>query len=318
MEHVWILLTIFAAFLQAVRTAAQRDLNRHLSALVTTYVRSVFGLPVLAAYLLIVLMLTGEGMPDFNGSWLFHTLAGAMTQVVATVFLIMMFRLKSFGVGTMLTKFDIVITAILGAVLFAEAPSGGGLAALSIVVIGVILMSLERTGVLRADAFDARVRQPAVAPLSAVAQLVWDPAIRVAFACAFFFSLSYLTYREATQVIGDGSFVWRGAWTVLLAILMQTVIVGGWLVWHQPGVVGQIRPHWRLSGWIGAMSAVGSICWLTAFALQNASYVRAVGQIEVVFTLLVSWLYYRERITGLEFAGIILTVVGVLMFRLVV
>ena len=61
---------------------------------------------------------------------------------------------------------------------------------------------------------------------------------------------------------------------------------------------------------------IGSICWFTAFALQNASYVRAVGQIEVVFTLLVSGLYYRERISASEYAGITLTVLGVLMFRL--
>ena len=77
-----------------------------------------------------------------------------------------------------------------------------------------------------------------------------------------------------------------------------------------------MRPHLGLSLFIGATSAVGSICWFTAFALQNASYVRAVGQIEVVFTLLASAIYYRERISALEYAGIALTVVGVLLFRL--
>ena len=54
-----------------------------------------------------------------------------------------------------------------------------------------------------------------------------------------------------------------------------------------------------------------------SFALQNASYVRAVGQIEAVFTLAISWLYFREKITALELAGIAVTVAGVLMFRLV-
>ena len=67
---------------------------------------------------------------------------------------------------------------------------------------------------------------------------------------------------------------------------------------------------------IGTTSAIGSICWFTAFALENASYVRAVGQIEVVFTLLVSALYYRERISVSEYAGIGLTMLGVLLFRL--
>jgi drug/metabolite transporter (DMT)-like permease len=43
--------------------------------------------------------------------------------------------------------------------------------------------------------------------------------------------------------------------------------------------------------------------------------VRAVGQIEAVFTVTISWLYFREKITPLELAGIAVTVVGVLMFR---
>jgi drug/metabolite transporter (DMT)-like permease len=68
---------------------------------------------------------------------------------------------------------------------------------------------------------------------------------------------------------------------------------------------------------IGVTSAVGSIAWFTAFTLQNASYIRAVGQIEVVFTLLISVLYFRERISSLELAGIAATVAGILLFRLI-
>ena len=45
-------------------------------------------------------------------------------------------------------------------------------------------------------------------------------------------------------------------------------------------------PNWRLCTFIGVTSAVGSICWFTAFALENASYVRSVGQVEAIFTLL--------------------------------
>jgi drug/metabolite transporter (DMT)-like permease len=97
---------------------------------------------------------------------------------------------------------------------------------------------------------------------------------------------------------------------------MQTVALGLWLGWKEPAVFSAIWPNRRIIGFIGLTSALGSIGWYTAFALQNASYVRAVGQIEVVFTLLVSWLYFRERLTALEYTGMAVTVAGVLMFRL--
>jgi drug/metabolite transporter (DMT)-like permease len=315
MQHLWIVLAAAGAFFQAIRTAGQRDLNKHLSTMATTYVRSLFGLPLLAIYLAVVMVATGDGLPAFGAAFLTYTFAGAMAQVIATALLIRMFTLRNFGVGTMLTKIDVVITAILGALFFSESPSLMGAVALGVITAGVLLMSLERTQRVGALA--------AAAPGNIGAHnhargLLADKSLVVALACAVTFSIAFLTYREAALAIGPGSFLWRGAWTVLLAILMQTVVVGLWLAWREPGLTARLQPHLRLSAFIGVTSAVGSICWFTAFALQSASYVRAVGQVEVVFTLVISAFYYRERISVLELSGIALTVAGVLLFRLVV
>ncbi len=312
MQYLWIVLAVSGAFFQSIRTAAQRDLNKHLSTLATTYVRSLFGLPFLALYLAAVMGYTGQAFPVFGGPFLAYTFVGAMAQVVATALLIRMFTLRNFGVGTMLTKIDVVITAILGALFFGEVPSWAGALSLGVITAGVLLMSLERTQKA------GGVMAPALGMQRRAREVLADKSLGVALACAVTFAISFLTYREAALAVGPGSFLWRGAWTVLLAILMQTVVVGAWLAWREPGLVGRLGPHMNLSMFIGATSALGSICWFTAFALQSASYVRAVGQVEVVFTLLVSGLYYRERISPLELAGIALTVLGVLMFRLVV
>ena len=83
----------------------------------------------------------------------------------------------------------------------------------------------------------------------------------------------------------DGMF-WKAAWTIVIATVMQTVAVGFWLWRTEPAVFSEMRPNAKIATFIGCTSAVGSMAWYTAFAMQNASYVRAVGQIEVVFTLL--------------------------------
>ena len=80
MQYLWIGLAVSGAFLQAIRTAAQRDLNKHLSTLATTYVRSLFGLPLLAIYLAAVTAGTGRGLPSFNAAFLINTFVGAMAQ----------------------------------------------------------------------------------------------------------------------------------------------------------------------------------------------------------------------------------------------
>jgi drug/metabolite transporter (DMT)-like permease len=306
MDLLWISLSVFAALMQSVRTAAQKTLNLSMSTLGTTYVRSLVGLPIMIVYLFGILAAEGGGIPPLGGAYLAATFLGALAQVLATMLLIYLFRLKNFAVGTMLTKVDIVMTAVLGMVFFSETVTLGGFSALLVVLAGGALMSIGklRLGGLVADR------------ASLAASLVSRPT-PIALVCALLFTFSYLFLREATLLLEPGGYLWRGAWTVVLATAMQVAFVGIWVGVKDPASFGQIWPNRGLVLFIGTTSALGSIGWFTAFALQNASYVRAVGQIEVVFTLLISWLYFREKITALELVGIAVTVAGILMFRLV-
>lgn len=304
---VWIPLSIFAALMQAVRTAAQKQLNQRMSTMGTTYVRSLFGLPVLLVFLGAVTLYTGLGAPEFKPAFVLHTAGGAAAQVLATALLIYLFRLKNFAVGTMLTKTDLILTAVVGTVLFTEQITPFGWVSILVVMGGVTLMLLGKTGT---GVFKTRGE--------AVSHLLTGRATQVALACALLFALSYLFLRAATLELGEQNhFLWRSGWTVVLATTLQIVCLGLWLAVKEPGVFRQMWPVRGIASFIGLTSALGSIGWYSAFALQNASYVRAVGQIEAVFTLTISWLYFREKITRLELAGIAATVAGVLMFRLV-
>lgn len=303
---IWIPLAVFAALMQSVRTAAQKQLNQRMSTMGTTYVRSLFGMPALLVFLGAVTLYTGRGAPAFTPAFLLHTAGGALTQVLATALLIYMFRLKNFAVGTMLTKTDLILTALIGTMLFSERVTPLGWAAILVVMGGVILMLVGRTG--RA-AFSTRGE--------ALSHMLLGRPMQVALLCALLFSLSYLFLRAATLALGnEHHFLWRSGWTVVLATAMQTVCLGIWLAYKEPAVFRQMWPMRGISSFIGLTSALGSIGWYSAFALQNASYVRAVGQIEAAFTLTISWLYFREKINALELTGIAITVAGVLMFRL--
>ncbi len=58
---------------------------------------------------------------------------------------------------------------------------------------------------------------------------------------------------------------------------------------------------------------LASIGWFTAFTIQNAAYVRALGQIELVFTFAASAFFFRERTNRVEVPGISLVVAGILI-----
>jgi len=305
MDQAWILLSVGAALMQAVRTAAQRQLNRTISTMGTTYVRSLFGVPLMALYLVLVMRWTGEGVPRFSVHYLTDCFLGGLTQVLATACLIYLLRLRNFAVGTTLTKADVVMTAIIGSLFFAEVITPLGWIALGLVLVGMALLSLGRAGV-------AALTGEGGGFLGAVL----SRPTQIGLLTGLLFTFSYLFLRDATLAMGGGTSAWRGAWTVFMTTLMQAIFLGIWLIIAEPAVFRQLWPNRWIISFIAITSTLGSIGWFTAFALQNASYVRSVGQIEAVFTLSISYFYFREKVNALELAGIVVTVGAVLLFRL--
>ena len=271
--------------------------------MVTTYVRSIFGLPVLLIYLIAVMVAGDYGLPDINASFLIYSLGAALSQVAATALLIYLFTLRNFAVGTTLTKTDVMMTAILGSILFSETISTAGWVAILLTVAGVILLSIARTGVSALSGGGQGLLAAVLAKPNQIGILT-----------GFFFCLSYLFLREASLSLSGGGFLYTAAWTVVTVTAMQVIFLGLWLAIKEPSGFRQLGLNTKLCLFIGLTSALGSIGWFTAMTIENASYVKSVGQVETIFTMLISSLYVREKIAGKEMFGIVLIVAGVLVF----
>jgi drug/metabolite transporter (DMT)-like permease len=305
MELIWVPIAIVAALMQAIRTAAQKTLNARLSTWMTTYVRSLFGLPFSVVYLLVVMEFEGLGVPDLTPRYLGYCLGAAAVQVIATYLLIRVFQMRNFAVGTMLSKTDVMLAAIIGSLLFSEIVSPVGWIAIALTIAGVVAISVGRVG----------LRKLAPGQMTLAQALVSKPTL-VGLGAGFFFCLSYLFLREASLGLGQGGFLYRAAWTVVIVGAMQVGFVGAGLAVTEPASFRALPRAFGPCLFIGLTSAIGSVGWFTAMTLENASYVKAVGQVEVIFTLTISALYFKERINRLELLGMAVIVAGVLLFLL--
>ena len=92
--------------------------------------------------------------------------------------------------------------------------------------------------------------------------------------------------------------------------------MAAYLRFRQPGEITRVVATWRVSGLVGVTSILGSLCWFVAFALQHAAYVKALGQIELIFTFAGSYLVFRERSTLREISGIVLVLISILFIVL--
>lgn len=291
----WVYLTFMASAAQALRTGGQKHLTQHLSTFAVTLVRFVYGLPFVAVYFFVLLYLYDKEIPFLSSYFLGFCLLGGLGQIVATIFLVYLFSFRNFAVGTTYARTEAFLTAVVGALFFSEAVLLQGWFAIAISVAGVVAITIARTSVSDGSLF-ARI---------------WNKSAVVGLATGLCFALASLSIRQAALSFGDDTFLFPAALTLLTTVLMQTAIVGIYIAIREPRQIPIMLQEWKTSTFVGATSALGSIGWFTAFTLQKASYVKALGQVEFIFTLAISVLFFRERSSRGELLGMALVVAGI-------
>ncbi|MFZ1725737.1 MAG: DMT family transporter [Albidovulum sp.] len=292
---LWVIFTLAAAVLQTLRFMLQKQLKGvGLSTGGATFSRFLFAAPIactLAGTTLIVLK--ADLPPLVPGFWAF-VLIGAVAQIIATFLTVALFSLRNFAVGIAFTKTETVQVAAFSALVLSEAVSGIGWIAIGIGFCGVVLMS-------RGTEIGAK--------------MIGRPTLYGVMAGGLF-GLSAIGYRGATLALLPAPFFLRTVLALAAATVLQSAIMLIWLVWREPGEVARVLGLWRKTVWVGITGVFGSLGWFAAFSLQNAAYVRALGQIEMVFMVAVSVLVFRERLRWREGLGIALIVTSVLVIVL--
>ena len=293
--ETWVIATIFAAAFQTVRFMLQKQLSMGaLSTAGATFARFVYSAPLVLLLVAVYLSLRDVALPAFSGMFWVYALSGGLAQILATVCVVALFRQRNFAVGITFKKTEVVQTALVGLIVLGEGVSAGGLAAILIGLVGVLFLSGTpglRGNWLRGIA----TRAAGLGLLSGV-----------------LFAVSGVTYRGATlELASDDPFL-RAMVTLAAVTAAQTLAMTLWLRWREPGQIGAVIAARRRAVWIGLSSMAGSLCWFTAFTLQNAAYVNAVGQVELIFSLAASMLFFNERFTRREAAGIALLSASVL------
>lgn len=292
---IWLPATLVAGAVQAWRTAVQRRVSHSLSINAAGLVRYLYGIPFALLLLGGYRLVFPTAMPAIGPLFLPFCLAGGLAQIIATNLLIMAFKHRNFVVGTAYSKTEAVQGAVLSFLLLGERLHPLTWAGIGCGVMGVMLLS---TGGKRMGPGDF---------LRALTQ----PAAITGIASGFFFALTAIGIRRATQSVGGDDRILAALLVLVATVLMQTLLQGAWLMWREPGEMRRVLANWRVSGQVGLLSALGSACWFTGFATAPVALVRIVGQIEVAFTMAFGHFYLKERMRGSEVAGLMLVVSGV-------
>ena len=303
--EVWIPVTLAAALFQTWRTALQQKLRALLSVNAAGFVRYLYALPTGMMLALLAHYLLDVPVPTLNTRFVALSAVGGLLQIFGTSLLIMSFGFRSFAVGTAYAKTEAVQGAIAAWIILGEALHPLAIGGIALGLVGVLVLSLAGRGLRGREFLQASVQPAALCGLGA----------------GLCFAFTSIFIKEANHALsGPGAGISVVVANALIGLvvtnLLQVFMQGAWLAWKEPDQLRAAFTTWRSSAWVGTLSACGSACWFTGFALAPVALVRAVGQIEMVFTLLFSRFYLHEKLRRADVSGLVLVVMGVLLIVL--
>jgi drug/metabolite transporter (DMT)-like permease len=280
--ELWIPITIAAAFLQNLRSAAQKHLKSVMGTTGATFVRFGFGFPFALAFVATLHWLLDYPLPALNLRFLGWAVLGGIGQIAATFLLIHLFSFRNFAVGTAYSRTEPAQAALFGLAFLGETASPGVLIAIAISVFGVMLISVAHVAL----------------SLRAMVTSTLSRNALIGLASGTIFGISAVAYRAASLSLGGPNFVMQAAVTLAFVISFQTVIMLVWMVWRDRAEIGRIAKAWKPSLFTGFVGATASLGWFAAMTLQQAAVVKALPRSRCCSPLPPRSFSSRRRSTG--------------------
>ena len=294
----WIVVTIIAAFFQNLRSSFQKKINKNVSTIASTYVRFSFALPLALVLFFIYfrdISVINEvlSQPDF----LINVTLASIFQVIFTFVLLYLFKFSNFVVGTSLSKTEVVQVAIFEYLILNEKLSKLGISGIIISTLGVIILSIK--------------------DLKYFLHNLFSKTTLIGLISGLFLALSIVYFRSAALSLENfNSNFEKVISTLLFGLLIPTIILTIYLLIFEKKEFKKLYNDKYDCMLIGIGGFFASLSWFYAFTLIQASFVRAVGQIELLFSYFSSRYMFKEKIRVTEIIGIIIFVIGVTILLL--
>ena len=292
----WVLITAIASLSQTLRSVFQKNIIEDVGVLASAYSRFIFALPFVA--LLAVFFLDIEEfliLKNLSVKTWFFLVSASICQILFTIILIKLFTLRSFAIGVAFSKTEVIQTTLLEIVIIGFILTSHVLLAIIIGFIGMLFMSKHK---LMGNVGHSRL---------------FLQQVILGVSCGIFLGLSSVLYKVALDSVAIDLIYKKVIVLSFLALAIQSVLFGAYIViTDKKKNLEKLFNSWKKGLPVGFFGCSATFCWFYAFSLVDATLVRAVGQLEIVFSVLMSYIFYKERITGFELIGMSLITISIL------
>ena len=294
----WIIFTISGAFFQNLRSSLQKKLNKDLSTVASTYVRFAFALP----FAIIVFFLNFGNFEIIykiveQKHFLYLTIIASVLQIMFTFTLLYLFKFSNFVVGTSLSKTEVIQVAIFEYFLLKDKLNVFGIFGIIIATIGVIIISIKDLKLFFSNFF--------------------SKITLIGLITGLFLGLSVVFFRAAALSLEDFSSNFdKAIITLFFGLVAQTFLISIYLFIFEISEFKKFKDNKLESCLAGLAGFLATLSWFFAFTFIQASFVRALGQVEIFFSFISSKYFFKEKLTTMEIIGILVFVIGVTVMLL--
>jgi len=291
----WIVTSIMGAFFQNARSSIQKRLNTEMSLMASTYVRFAFSLPIL----MIVFLLYFGNFNYFqtaiqNPSFVTYVILASVLQISFTLLFLYLLKFTNFLVGTALSKTEVIQIAFFEFIILKDYLNFYALLGIMISTIGVIIFSTK--------------------DLKNIFNSFFSRSTIVGLFCGTLLALSVVFYRGSMEFIDftNRNFD-KALLTLFAATIIQTSLITLYLLFFETSEFKKLKSNIKLSALAGLFGFSATISWFYSFSLVQAALVRAVGQIELLFSYISSRFMFKEKIRFIEIFGIVIFIFGLIL-----
>jgi drug/metabolite transporter (DMT)-like permease len=285
----WVFFTLGAVVLQTFRNALQSKLSDHISTSGVTLARFLFAPPIALTYLILLYTFSHQTIPEFTLKFIFLVLLASVMQISATSLMVILFKQKNFTVGAGLAKSEALVAGVLGTVFFGSQLSWFGW--IGILVGAAAIFVLSGGG--------------------KKGQLSLKTVI-IGLACGTCFALTSLFVREASHLL-NVPFPHSAAWVLLWVLCIQTTLLVSYISVKNKKTFVALKNNVKITLATSIISCFGTICWFSAVSLHHVAYVKTLGQVEVLLTMLVATIWLKNKVHKHEIIGLLLIAVAAIL-----
>jgi drug/metabolite transporter (DMT)-like permease len=278
----WVFFTLSAVVLQTFRNALQSKLSTNMSTSGVTLARFLFAPPIALIYLLLLYTFSHQAIPEFPLKFVLLVVLAAVMQISATSLMVILFKQKNFSVGAGLAKSEALVAAVLGTIFFGSQLSLFGWVGIFVGATAIFVLS-----------GGGRKGQLSVKTVS------------IGLACGTCFALTSLFVRDASHLL-NVPFPHSAAWVLLWVLCIQTSLLVSYIAVKHKSTFVALKNNARMTLATSIISCFGTICWFSAVSLHHVAYVKTLGQVEVLLTMLLATFWLKNKVQKHEIIGLLL------------